>query len=531
LTPRVIVTWAFACTLAACAKAGAPASRQTTLVIAVAQEPVSLNPLYLQGTIGYAISELGYSYLTNYDSLGNIVPDVAATVPSRANGGISSDGKRVVYHLRRGVSWQDGVPLTSRDVVFTYHAIMNASNAVPSRYGYDRVASVEAHDSYTVVVRLKRRYSPVIAYFFGGDSNYPILPAHLLAHYASLDRAAYNASPIGSGPYRFARWVRSDRLEMMANPRYYAGRPGINRISFRFVHLSSTTINQLLTNEVDATFYADVARITALRAIPHHRILVTPAPYFYALSFNVTEPTVKNLTIRRAFALAIDRHALVGKVAHGLYDADTAMRGLFTWAFDPRAESPVYDPHGARALLARDGWIPGADGIRVKNGRRLQLQLAFLAGSDVAAGFASLIVEYERAVGIDLTTKRYGIEEFVASGGPLSQGRFQVALLPYQSTYDPDASWLLSCDQRAPGGFNFARYCSPAIDHALQRGTYLFDRAARRRAYSFVQRQLLTDMPYDFLCQISEIDVIPSRLEGYEHPLLSPYNSVARWRL
>ena len=223
--------------------------------------------------------------------------------------------------------------------------------------------------------------------------------------------------------------------------------------------LSSTTINQLLTNEVDATFYADVARITALRAIPHHRILVTPAPYFYALSFNVTEPTVKNLTIRRAFALAIDRHALVGKVAHGLYDADTAMRGLFTWAFDPRAESPVYDPHGARALLARDGWIPGADGIRVKNGRRLQLQLAFLAGSDVAAGFASLIVEYERAVGIDLTTKRYGIEEFVASGGPLSQGRFQVALLPYQSTYDPDASWLLSCDQRAPGGFNFARYC------------------------------------------------------------------------
>ena len=71
----------------------------------------------------------------------------------------------------------------------------------------------------------------------------------------------------------------------------------------------------------------------------------------------------------------------------------------------------------------------------------------------------------------------------------------------------------------------------PAIDHALQRGIYLFDRAARRRAYSFVQRQLLTDMPYDCLCQRSEIDVIPSRLEGYEHPLLSPYNSVARWSL
>jgi peptide/nickel transport system substrate-binding protein len=191
----------------------------------------------------------------------------------------------------------------------------------------------------------------------------------------------------------------------------------------------------------------------------------------------------------------------------------------------------VYDPQRAEALLTREGWIPGIDGIRIKNGRRLQLQLAFVASSGIASGFASLIVEYERAVGIDVTTKQYGIEEFVASGGPLSQGRFQVALVSYLSTYDPDASWLLSCNQRAPEGFNFARYCNPAIDHALQRGIYLFDRGARRRTYSFVQRQLLTDMPYDFLCQRSEIDVIPSRLAGYEHPLLSPYNSVARWSL
>ena len=156
---------------------------------------------------------------------------------------------------------------------------------------------------------------------------------------------------------------------------------------------------------------------------------MTPGPYFYALSFNVTDPIAKNPTVRRAFALAIDRHALVGKVAHGLYDADTAMRGLFTWAFDPRAGSLPYDPQRAQALLTREGWIPGTDGIRVKNGRRLQLQLAFVAGSGIEAGFVSLIVEYERAVGIDVTTKHYGLEEFGAPDGPLSQGRFQVALV------------------------------------------------------------------------------------------------------
>jgi peptide/nickel transport system substrate-binding protein len=182
-------------------------------------------------------------------------------------------------------------------------------------------------------------------------------------------------------------------------------------------------------------------------------------------------------------------------------------------------------------LIAKDGWITGTDGIRVKNGRRLQLQLAFRTGSGVAAGFAALIVEEERAVGIEVTTKSYSPEEFLALDGTLSQGRFQVALVSYQSNYDPDASWLLSCGWRAPGGFNYARYCDPAVDRALQLGVDLVDRAARRRVYSFVQRRLLTDVPYDFLCQNSEVDVLPLRLKGYERPLLSPYGSVARWRL
>ncbi len=519
----------FASVFVACTRTATP-PRPAVLVIAVAQEPVSLNPLFLQGTIGYAISELGYTYLTNYDSHGNVVPNVAAIVPSLANGGISSDGERIIYRLHHNVSWQDGAPLNSRDVVFTYRAIMNPFNAVPSRYGYDRIASVETQGPYAVVVKLKRPYSPIIAYFFGGDSNYPILPAHLLARSASLDQVAYNAAPIGSGPYRFSHWVRGDRLEVVANPHYYGGRPAIARISLRFIHDPSTTINQLLTNEVDASFFADVSRIVTLRAVPHHRIMVTPVPYFSALTFNVADPITNSPAVRQAFALAIDRHALVAKITHGVYDANTGMRGLFTWAFDPRARSPRYDLQRAQALLAGEGWIAGADGVRVKSRRRLQLQLAFRGGSAIDAGFVSLIGEDERAVGIDVTTKRYSPEEFFAQNGPLSQGRFQVALFTYQSTYDPDASWLLSCDQRAPNGFNFARYCNPAVDRALQRGVYAFDRAGRRRAYSFVQRELLTDVPYDFLCQVSEIDVLPSNLEGYERPLLSPYNSVGNWR-
>ncbi len=530
----MIVRWisALACiaALAACSKAGpAPSAHGNSLVVAYSQEPVSLNPLYLEGAVSYAVSEIGFSYLTNYDSHGNIVADLAG-VPTLANGGISRDGTRILYTLRRGVKWQDGTAFTSRDVAFTYRAIMNPANNIPSRYGYDQAAGVDTPDAYTVVVRLKHPYSPIVSYFFGGDSNYPILPAHLLASLPNLNHAAFNELPVGSGPFAFARWARGDAIYARANAAYYAGRPGLDGVTLRFVHDSSTAIAQLTTGEADAVFAADVSRIAELRTIPNHRVVVTPVPYFYAVLFNLTDPVAGDAAVRRAFALAIDRRSLVAKVTHGIYDPDTGMRGLFTWAFDPRVGNVPYDPRAAADLLSRDGWIPGPDGIRIKNGLRLEMQVATRTGMQVDSELAVLVAAQERAVGIDVEQKRYAPEQFFATDEPIMQGRYPTAIYGYQSTYDPDASWLLACSQRGPNGFNDARYCNASVDRALRDGASSFDRASRMRDYAFVQRQILADLPYDFLCQISQIDVIPTRLEGYDPPLLSPFTSIARWR-
>ncbi len=527
---RLLLAIGIVAALAGCVRNGSPARPHPgTLVVAVQREPSSLDPLYLEGVVTYEISELGFSYLTNYDSQGRIVPDLAF-VPTQANGGISRDGRRVTFRLRRGVVWQDGAPLTSRDVLFTYRAIVDPANTIPSRYGFDRIASASAPDPYTVVVTTREPYSPIVSYFFGGDSNYPILPAHLLAGYRSLDRVAYNARPIGSGPYRFAAWERGDRLVTDANPRYYAGKPAIAHLDLRFVHDSASIVDQLQTGEVDATFFADVAHVATLGEIPNHRIVVTPVPYFYALSFDQEDPLMRDPAIRRAFALAIDRRALVSKVTHGLYDPDTGARGLFTWAFDPLAGNVPYDPQLARRTLDADGWKAGPDGVRVKAGRRLVVQLASYSGEQVEDDFVPLIGAQERTVGIELTSKRYNQDQYRAPTGPLTQGTYQVALTMYQSSYDPDVSWLLACDQRQPHGFNDARYCSAAVDRALRVGATSFDRATRLRAYALVQRRLLADLPYDFLCQVSEIDVVPSSLRGYDRPLLSPFVSAARWR-
>jgi peptide/nickel transport system substrate-binding protein len=531
MTPRLLFACVVFCVVGGCANRNAGLHGSDLLIIARLSEPVSLNPLYLQGSDATDVSALGYSFLTNYDANDAIVADAATVVPTMANGGISRDRKRVVYHLRRDIVWQDGYPLTARDVEFTYRAIMNPSNTVPSRGGYDHIKRIWASDPYTVIVKLTQQQGAFVTGFFGGDSNYPILPAHLLAAYRDLNHVPFNQAPVGSGPYRFTRWIRGERLDLTANDRYYGAKPTIRHISIHFVHDHSTIVNELITHEVDATFFASPTKVTALSSIPSHRVIVSLLPYFEAIVFNMNDPVLNDLAVRHALSSAVDRRALVAKATLGLYDANTGMRGMFTWAFDPSAGTIAYDPARARALLSNDGWISGDDGIRVKNGRRLEMQLLFNSQSFVGSGVVPMIIDAARAVGINLVARGYDPGLLFASSGPLNQGEFQVALLGYQNGVDPDPSSLISCGQRAPNGLNWARYCSEYVDHAALQGASVYERAHRRRIYSFIQRRLLEDIPYDFLWQTSEIDVIPSALRGYEPSAVSPYNSVAHWRL
>jgi peptide/nickel transport system substrate-binding protein len=507
------------------------AATNGVLTIALRKEPISLNPLALEGTDSYTFGPLIYSYLTRYTPDGRSVGDLALVAPTRANGGVTDGGRRLTFHLRHDAHWQDGAPITSRDVVFSYHAIMNPANNVDTRYGYDRITSIAAPNPYTVVITLATPFSPIVGYFFGGDSNYPILPAHLLASAANLNTSSFNGTPVGSGPYAVRAWDRGDRLTLEANARYYGGAPQIHELALPFVADDSTRIEELQTGDVDAAFLLDASRIAQLRAIPGHRVVVTPVPYFYALAFNMRRPLFADPAIRRAIAMSIDRATLTRKLTAGVYDAGTAMRGLFTWAYAPGVKAPPFDPAAANALLDRDGWHRGSDGIRVKDGRRLSMQLVFPSGSPITNRFALAIAAAVKAIGIDMSLRGFERQQFIGRDGPMLGAHFDVSLYDYQGSFDPDASWFLACNQRAPNGFNIAGYCNAAMDRLLADAAASFDRNRRIADYRAVQAQMQSALPYVMLCQISEVDVIPSTMHGFAQPLLSPFSSVASWRI
>ena len=152
-----------------------------TLRVGIGNVPRTLNPLLATQVVENSLDSLFADKLISMDSRENLVPILAQAVPSQANGDISADGLTIRYRLRHNVTWHDGVPFTSKDVRFSFDAIMNPDNDIISRNGYDDVASVQTPDDYTVIFHLKRPYGPFVATIFSeSDSPYEIVPEHIL---------------------------------------------------------------------------------------------------------------------------------------------------------------------------------------------------------------------------------------------------------------------------------------------------------------------------------------------------------------
>jgi len=532
LGKTLAIVLAAAAILTGCTRPGRGEPSNGTLIIAQIQEPRSLNPLFLDGYNTGEINGLVYSYLTTYDTHGGMIPQVASAVPTVQNGGISPDGLHVTYHLRHDVRWQDGAPLTAGDVVFTFGAIINPRNDTLSRYGYDLIASVKAVTPYEVRLTLKKPVASIVSYFLGGDSNYGILPAHLLARYASLNEVPFNAAPVGSGPYRVVEWQRGDHITFAANPNYFLGKPAIPRIVIKFIPDAQTIINELRTGEVDENFFGDVEHFGELRAIPQHHLIESPTTEFGTLQLNTEDPVTGDVAVRRALSLAIDRKALTRKIFKGVYDPNTGMQGLFTWAYDPSAGTAPYDPARAKRLLSDDGWRVGPDGVRVKNGKRLDLSLMVIGGVTAYSSMATQIAATAAAVGIRLHPRTLTSFLITSPSGPLYQGKYQVSQFTEESQADPDATWIIGCDQRAPHGFNFTRYCDAKTQALLDDGASTFDKKRRLHDYAAVQRRLAADQPMIFLYQVREVDVVPNQLAGYTPSMYtSPYTFAYKWRI
>ena len=506
---------------AACTKVGEPQANQRhpwTIAghvrIGTDDEPDRLNPMFGHSDATDQVDALIFAPVFRYDQHGEFVPELATEVPTYANRGISRDSKTITLHWRRGVLWSDGAPLTARDLRFTWRAVMSPANSTKTTFGWDDIASIDIPNDWTAVVHLKQPNADVMGLFGQGGAAYPPLPEHLLGGLHDLNRAAFNAQPISSGPFLLSHWRHGSSIEFVANDRYWRGPPGVRAVSMVFVPNSDSLFSLLQTHEIDVLDPVPGDRLKEMAAIPgiaHQSRLVAN---FRRLVMNTSRPALSDVRVRRAIALAIDWDRMNNTVFHGVNARARSDIPPNSWAA-PSIPFYPHDPAGARRLLDDAGWRPGPGGVRARNGTPLHLLVS--ATNKPFNAQAEVLMQQElRAAGIELEIKNYPSSYLFAQNGPLYGGRYDLEFSIDTNAPDPDNQGSWSADFIPPKGANTSFLRDPVITQTSAAAVRTFDRATRKALYQREEERIHELVPAVFLFWENSTAAYNSDLQNYK---------------
>jgi peptide/nickel transport system substrate-binding protein len=498
----------------------------------LASDPANLNPLFLHqdaASVEQQVARLSFEPFIDFDPAGREIPELLSRVPSQGNGDLSRDGRTIVYRLRPGIRWSDGVVVTSDDVLFTLRAILDPRNPVPSREGYDLIDRARARGPHVVVFHLKHAWAPAVDTFFSyGYRPQFVLPEHVLSKQAPLAQAPFNAAPlVGDGPYKFIAWRRGESLLYVANPRYWRGAPKTKRLDIRIIPDVATNLVLLQSRELDWNLIAPVQQ-NVLRS---HRDIVyryEPTSVVAGLVLNLSRAPLNDARVRRALAMAIDRGSISRKITLGRYPVTDVIQPRFSWAFDPAVKEPGYDPAGADKLLDATGWRRGPDGMRSKAGEALTLLYVQFKETATGMRVATMVQAELRQRGIDVQLKTITNQQlFLPSTGVLASGNFDLAYVPFTMGSDPDDSSILRCG--APS--NYMRYCNHAVDALETAALASPSHPTRKALYGRIERLVAADVPILFLFDANYIYAYREALAGFFPNAFLPTWNAYSWRL
>jgi peptide/nickel transport system substrate-binding protein len=500
-----------------------------TLIIGDNQDIQGLNPdIESAASVAY-MSQLTMAKFVRYDKNSRAVPELITVVPTQQNGGISKDGLTITWHIRKGVKWSDGAPFDADDVVFSTNVVNNPKNNVIGRDGWDLITKTDEPDKYTVRYHLKKKYSSFLPTFFGtAGANPAILPKHILGNLPDINQAPYNALPVGIGPFRYTKWNRGDSVEMEANPYYWRGKPKLQRIVYKIVPDRNTLLSQMTTGEIQLIPYVGEGFYPQMKAIPGRTTIKFPSYFWSFLTLNLAHPALKEIVVRRALRLAMDRPSIVEKAYRGL--------GFLTDGLQP-PDSPIYTPFpqerfnvdAANAMLDKAGWKRGADGIRAKDGVRLDLDFAIYSGASDTDVQNELIRSTWKQIGVAMTIKKYAPALFFgafADGGIIYSGKYDVTGFSYGLDALGDYSNFASCAQFPPNGQNSGHYCDPEAERLLNAVKGEYDESKRKALVAAVTKKLIEDVPFITIRMRESIFTYNNAVKGFAPNAVTPFDDM-----
>lgn len=492
------------------------------------QAPSILNPYLSGGTKDVESSSLVIEPLARHDQTGAMVPWLVEEIPTVANGGVAEDLKSITWKIKPGITWSDGTPFTSADVVFTWEYCTHPEGGCAQSAKFEGVTAVEAPDDLTVKVTFAdAKPNPYVA-FVGAQS--PIIQKAQFADCMGTkapECTTANFGPIGTGPFKVTEFKTNDVISLVANPNYRdpakprfatmtfkgggdaegAGRAVLETGEFDYawnLQLAPSVIDQMAAagkGQAVSAFGTLVERIEVNMTNPSPSL-----PEGERSTAKHPHPFLSDINVRKALSMAIDRELLV-EVGYGRAGRPTCDLVPGPEVFAAKNTSCfAQDIAGANKLLDDAGWVKGGDGIRAKDGVKLSMVYATSTNA-VRQDFQALIKQWWSEIGVAAELKNASASVFFG-GDPNSPDTFQkfyADVEMYANNFDgTDPESYLSaytCDkiprpESQWQGENINRICDPAYEAMIVELSRTADLEKRRELAIKMNNFLTVDNHY-----------------------------------
>jgi len=481
----------------------------STLELATSSNPSRLNPLLATDSSSSQIADFLFNGLVKFDKDNKeIVGDLAKNYHFESP-------TTLVFELKKGVLWHDGVEFSSKDVVFTYNLLHSKNVISPYAASFRFVKSVKALGRYKVEVTYKQPYFKALETWMMG-----ILPYHILKDETNLMSSAFNTHPIGTGAYKLKRLEFSKTIELEAFENYFEPKAKIKSISFHVIPDPSTRFLMLQSQQLDIGSVDPMVYEKQLKKsfFQHFNIYEKMSNSYTYLGFNLRKKKFQNPKVREALSLAIDRQELIDILffSHAQICKEPALPG--TLAYNDAIKTPTQDRAKAKQLLAEAGY---------DEDHPFEFEIA-TSNSNAIRPYAAEILQYQLAkVGVKVHLRIMEWQAFLNT--VVFPHKFDTVLLGWglSATPDPYMFWHSASDKQ--GGFNLVGYHNKEVDAMIERSQTIVERKKLAQLYKKLYATIVAQNPYLFLYIPNAITAVDKNIKHIQPALSGIWHNYTEW--